>query len=646
MRALFHRIFLPAPDISLSDWADRYAVVPKTSAEPGRWRTSRAPYLREPMDAVSDPAVAEMVVMKPAQVGASVGLICNAVCYWIDVDPAPVIIVQPTQGDGEKFSKEKLQPVLEETTAIQGKVAPAKSRGGENTIRNKQFDGGWIGIIGAESPRELRSRSASRIIFDERDAYPRSSDEEGDPSGLGEKRLITFANAFSLTISTPLIKGESPTEAKYLASDQRKYFVRCPHCEYEQILEWGNRDSDYGVKWERGVVDEEYIYQPGDVVEGDEWHRPSTAAYECRSCHVLIEEHHKPRMVREGRWIAQKPGAVIRGYHWNALISLFPGAAWSAIAREFLQVRKDPEKLQVWVNTVLAETWEEKAEKIEVSGLEARAEEWWDTEENRVEVPMGVGILTAFADVQADRVEVLINGWGANEESWMIAHQRMYGDVQADPTIWARLEALRTRLYHHEGGARLRIAAFGIDSGDGQRTNAIYDWVRPRQGAGVWATKGQPERQKEPIRVPLKPDKNGIRRVDIGTYPMKATVFGRLKLQIQAGRPLPEGYMHFRARDPDWHNGADAEFFAQFGREKLVAERRPNGHWVKVYKRTGPNEAIDLEVGNLAMLHVLGPDVRAGLGAYAEQLRNYTPGRQVSMTPARKRRVVKKGVKV
>src|SRR5690606_20334068 len=202
------------------------------------------------------------------------------------------------------------------------------------------------------------------------------------------------------------------------------------------------------------------------------------------------------------------------------------------------------------------------------------------------------------------------------------------------------------RLYQHEGGAKLRIAAFGVDSGDGQRTNAIYDWVRPRQGSGVWATKGQPERQKEPIRVALRPDKQGIRRVDIGTYPMKSTVFGRLRLQLEPGKPTAPGYIHFRARDHEWHNGADAEFYAQSGREKLVPERRPNGQWVKIYKQLGPNEAIDLEVGNLAMLHVLGPDVRKRLAAFVEQLRTYKPGRQVSMTGNRKRRVVKRGVRV
>ncbi len=606
METLFNRVFRPAPTISLSAWADKHAVVPSTSAEPGRWRTSRTPYLREPMDAISDPTVQEMVVMKPAQVGATVGLIGNAITYWIDVDPAPVMIVHPTQAEGEKWSKEKLQPILDDTERVQDKVA-TRARDGDNTIRNKKFDGGWLGIIGAESPRELRSRSAPRIIFDERDAYKRSSGEEGDPAALAAKRTLTFPNAFILTISTPLEKGESPTEELFNRSDQRRYFVRCPHCQEEQVLEWGDQNTAFGVKWERELVGEKVV------------HKPETAAYLCRHCRTLIEEHHKPQMVMTGRWIAQNPGAKIRGYHFNALISLFPGASWSAIVEEFLAARADPNKLKVWVNTVLAETWEERSEKVDTDSLADRTQLWRDSEGKRIEVPGGVGVLTAFVDVQKDRVEMLVVGWGKEEVSWMVAHHRIYGDVQVDPTVWQRVDALRQREWRFESGARRRIMAMGVDAGDGQRVNEVYDYVRPRQGEGVWATKGQPARQAEPIRILKKRDRHGIQRVDIGTHPMKITLFSRLALQLLPGKSTPKGYMHLLGPDPEWHNGGDREFYEQFGREKQIP-KLVKGRLVHEFRATGRNEAIDLWVGNLAMLHVLGPAVRDSLGAWAEEI--------------------------
>jgi phage terminase large subunit GpA-like protein len=609
MRKVFEETFRPSPRLTLSEWADRYGVVPNTSAEPGRFRLSRVPYLREPMDAISDPTVREMVVMKPAQVGATVGLIGLPITYWIDVDPAPVIVVQPTQEEAEKWSKEKLQPVLEDTKRIQGKIAPQTSKSSDNTIRYKKFAGGWIGIIGAESPRGLRSRSAPRLFFDERDAYATSAGEEGDPAALAEKRTLTFPNAFICTISTPIKKG-GPTSRLYEMSDKRRYYVKCPHCGHEQVLRWGGPDEPYGIKWEKEEV------HPGEFV-----HRPETVYYLCEKNACVIEERHKTRMVLEGRWIAENPGAAIRGYHFNALISLFPGASWARLVAEFLRSKDDPLLLQVFYNTVLAEPWEEKTgQEVDPNSLAARVEEYRDPEGHLVEVPMGVGLLTAFADVQHDRIEVLIRGWGDREESWMVAHHRLYGDTSL-PQVWQQLDALRKRVYVHESGAKMRIHVLGVDSGDGSRTNEVYDYVRPRQTEGVWATKGQPSRQREPIKKSAKPNKQGIRLVHIGTHPMKATLFARLRLTWDPDRPVPFGYMHFRAANPEWHNGADAEFYAQFGREEPRRKRLPNGDWVVEWKKKGANEAIDLEVGVLAMLHVLGPAVRNNLGQLAEMVR-------------------------
>lgn len=522
------------------------------------------------MDAVSNPDIPEMVLMKCARVGFTEGVIGNGIGYYIDQDPAPILVVQPSDEDAEDWSKRKLAPMLRDTPRLANRVADARSRDSDNTIKSKTFPGGSLKITGATSPKGLR-RTDTRIAFlDEVDGYPPSAGAEGDPVSLARRRLTTFWNRKLILGSTPTLKGISRIEKALDESDQRSYHVPCPHCGRFQVLRWGGPNESYGIKWE------------------DE--KPQTAAYLCESCGALIEEAEKPAMVAQGRWVAKHPERSIPGWHLTALVSLFDGARWPVLVDEWLTAKDDPERLKVFVNTVLGETWEIRGEGVSPESLAARAEQYPE------EVPAGAGLLTSGVDVQADRLEVEIDGWGMEEENWMVAHHRLYGDPSQEE-VWQRLESILTRPYKHELGATIRIRACVIDSGF--RTGEVYRFVRPRQHRNVWASKGLDERGKAPLSRATRANRDGVKLFTIGTVAMKDTLFSRLRIQ----RPGPR-YMHFCAQTDD---GADAEYFAQLGAEKAVIEKvrgRPIRRYVQVRTR---NEAIDLKVLNLAALAALFP---------------------------------------
>lgn len=616
--AVFARTFREASRLTVSEWAECHRVLSKeTSAEPGPWRNGRVPYLVEIMDSLSDPEVTEVVVVKSRRVGFTDGVIGNGVGFFVHQDPSPILILQPTEGDAGDWSKKQLAPLLRDTSVLAEVMPEAKSRDSKSTILDKAFPGGLIAVRGAHSPRNLRRLTARVVFFDELSAMLPTA--EGDAVKLGEGRADTFPNRKLVKGSTPGVAGRCRITRDFERSDQRRYFVPCPHCEHEQVLEWGGPDESHGIKWEQEPAPEGYEAQPGEILRGEMIHRPATAHYVCESCAAVIEERAKPDMVSRGRWIATNPGAPVRGYHLNALVSLISDKArWSSLVEMWLEAQDDPSALQVFVNQMLGETWEEFDDKAQVDpeSLEARAQLYVDARGHRIEVPKGVGLLTGFADVQHDRIEVLILGWGAREESWMIAHHRLHADT-SQPEVYAQCDAIRTRAYRHESGRELRVMAFGIDSGDGARTGEIYAYVNAHRHEGVWATKGRDYRQSEPVKKSRT--REGMPLLNIGTHTLKARLFARLTARADAEGSPPFGWLHFRGRDPEWHNGADAEFYAQFGREKPRRKRLTNGVWVTEWIKTGPNEAIDLYVGNFAMLDLLGPTWKAELGRLAEE---------------------------
>lgn len=578
------------------------------------------PYLREPMDAFSDPTVERIVVMKGAQLGATEALVNNVVGYFIDLDPSPILVVQPSDGEAQKFSKEKLAPMLRDTPALAKKVHESKSRDSDSTILSKSFRGGHLGITGAQSPLGLRSRTRRVALFDEVDGYPASAGSEGDPVMLGEKRTNTFWNRKIGLLSTPTIKGVSRIEKAFEDSDQRKFFIACPHCAHEQVLIWGGKDKngkklDYGIKWEPG--------------------RPDTAHYVCESCLGRIEETDKAQLVRAGRWIPQNPGHSTRGYWMNSLISLFDGARWPKLVEEFLAVKHDPIRLRVFVNTVLAETWEDAGQEVDAHVLFDRAASYV------AQVPAGVGVLCRGVDVQGDRLEVAVWGFGAGEETWPIETEIIIGDPSiplSNPNSpWRILDEHIMRSYTHESGAEIKARITLVDSG-GHHTAEVYEYGRKRRGNNVYASKGS-SIAGHPIVKPVPHKHAQLTLVHVGVFAAKETFLSRLAKITEEG----PGYVHI----PDW---MDQEHFEQLTAEKLFSKLiggRPKRVWLKKRDR---NEQLDLFVLAYAGLHQLGPAVRKQLPALAAALNAFKkpdPAAPSGNAPAAKgmqRRILSRGV--
>ena len=321
------RLVAPPPKLKVSQWADLERVLSAEScAEPGKWRTIRAEYQRGMMDAISDSKVETVTLMTAARVGKT-EIINNILGRYIDNEPCPILSVNPTVEMAEAWSKKYFAPMIRDTPILREKVREAKTRDANNTILEKSFPGGYIAMAGANSPSGLASRTIMIVILDEIDRFPPSAGTEGDPVDLAKKRAETFTYRKKfIQTSTPTIKGVSRIEQEWNQSDQRHYYVPCPECNYFQVLEWKQ------IKFEKDHIEDVF--------------------YECEKCQAKITESDKPRLIRLGEWRPSQPLIIKHvGFHLNALYS--PWISWEEIVRKFLNAKKRPETLKVWINTML-----------------------------------------------------------------------------------------------------------------------------------------------------------------------------------------------------------------------------------------------------------------------------------------------------
>ncbi len=559
-------------DLTVSEWADTHRVLSgKASAEPGPWRTDRTPYLREPMDCLSTTSPVQRVVMQFAAQTGKTESGANWLGYIIHHAPGPLLMVQPTVDMAKRLSKQRLESLISETPALAERIAPARSRDSGNTMFSKEFPGGIMILTGANSATGLRSTPCRYIFLDEVDAFPHDVDGEGDPVTLAERRSTTFSRRKILLTSTPTVKDFSRIESEFLLSDQRRYFVPCPHCEHMQWLKWSQ------MKWDEG--------------------NPETAQYECESCGERFSESHKTQLLTAGEWRPTAPGdGRTAGYHLSALYSPLGWKSWAEIVDDFLKSKGDAPRLKTWVNTVLAETWEDDyAAKISAETLVERTELY----EPRV-VPEKAVVLTAGVDVQDNRLAVSVWAWGREEEGWLVDHQEIYGDPSG-PELWKQLDQLLLQPFPHAVGNPLRPDVICIDSG-GHFTGEVYQYARERRAYGVIAIKGASQRGKSPIGKGSKVDinwkgkalKKGAEVFSVGTDTIKTTLYGRLR----HNDPGP-GYLHF-------HNQLEVSYFEQLTAEKQVMRFHrgfPIREWVK--KPNARNESTDTMVYAYAGLHRL-----------------------------------------
>jgi phage terminase large subunit GpA-like protein len=562
--------FAPPPRLSVTAWSDAHRRLPtKGAGEPGPWRTERTPFLGEVMDCLSTDHPAKRVVfIKSVQVGATECL-NNVVGWFIDTQKAPMMVVQPTLDMAERWSKQRLASMIEDCPSLRAKIAPARARDSGNTTLLKEWPGGVMVVSGANSGASLRSMPARYILLDEVDAYPMALEGEGDPIKLAEARATTFPRRKVFLISTPTIESLSRIHKEWLASDQRRYHIACPHCGHQQHLVWDN------LRWPDG--------------------KPELAIYHCAGCGAGIEEHHKTVMLLHvsmggtAEWIATNPERATPGFHINALYTpLGLGLTWGELANEWDEARRDPERQKTFINLRLGEVVADPNEKLDADDLASRAGGY-----KIREVPPGCLAITVGVDVQKDRFAIVYLGHGRGGALWVLD----YNELPADPTTdagWQALDAVLTAPLVNSRGVSMKPLMTAIDSG--YLTDNVLAYTRERQRRGVIAVKGASTYGKPIINRPSKLDvtvrgrtiKHGAEGWLVGGDTAKGFIFNRLT--SDAKHAPHDRLVHFA-------EGLDASFYSQLTAEIWDPNKRK---WIKVRPR---NEALDTMVYAVAAAH-------------------------------------------
>lgn len=577
----------PPPRLTVSEWADAKRFLPETSSAKGaRWRTSLTPYLRGIMDVVHEPGVRKVALRKCAQVGGSEAL-HNILGYFIEHDPCPMLLVHPTVDVAEEWSKERLADMLRTTPAI-GSVI----RQDESTLAFKLFPGGYLALGGANTPNTF-ARRAARIGFgDDVSRWPPVVGEEGDPSDLLENRTTTFDDPLVFLVSTPTLKHDR-IDTLYERSDRRRYMVTCPVCGHEDWITWSDK-----AHFRVGFDDRD----------------PSTARLECPSeefggCGAHLDESDRRVMIADGTWQptaeAQETGLV--GFHLPAMVSTF--ISLSQLVSKWLNASaKGKESLRVFINTMLAEGWEDRGARMEAHTLMSRREDYGEG----IEVPAGASLLTCGVDVQVDRFELQVVAWGMADERWVVDWRAIPGDPKQPETRASLLEAL-SRKYAHALGPLVPIRSTCIDSG--YATEEVYDFVLAHQARRFYATKGFAGKSGEPIVGKPSEKRYGRASRPVRLYPINVD---DAKSDVLASLAQPTSgpcAMHFSIR----LDTINEEFFAQLCAEHRETRYNKSGiatHSVWVQDRER-NEGFDTAVLALAARRLANPNIRQDLETIA-----------------------------
>lgn len=589
------KVLAPPPKLTVSEWADRYRKLsPESSSEPGQWRTDRAPYQREIMNAVNDPGVETVVVMSSAQVGKT-EILNNIIGYFIDYDPSPILLMMPTLDLAQSYSKDRLAPMIRDTPALRRKVKDPKSRDSDNTLLHKKFPGGHITLVGANSPSGLSSRPIRIVLADEVDRFPFSSGSEGDPLSLAAKRTKTFWNRKKVYVSTPTIKDASRIEAEYEDSTMEQWCLPCPSCGHYQPLAWAQ------IRFEDVTME----------------------CVKCKERHTEFEWKEQ-----EGKWIPRKEHPNKRGFHLNALAS--PWERWENIIADFKEAKaKGPEVMKVWVNTTLGETWEDHSDNTDEETLLKRRERY------NAELPDGVLVLTAGVDVQDDRLEVEVVGWGVGKESWGIEYKIFYGDPGQE-VVWYQLDEYLSKEFSFANGEKLGISCTCVDTG-GHFTTEAYKFCKPREHRRIFAIKGVGGMGKPLIGKASRNNRERVALFPIGVDTGKELVITRLKIEFEG-----PGYCHFPI-EPE--KGYDEAYFKGLTSEKRVIKYHKGRPRIEWHKKSGvQNEPLDLRNYATAALEILNPNLEL-LKERNQTGKIYQQHQKMTGAPKKRRRVISKGVK-
>lgn len=535
------KLLKPAPDLTIGEWADKYRVLSKESAaESGKWSTARTPYMKEIYNCLTDSETESVTIMSSAQVGKT-EMLLNILGRYMHLDPCSILFVQPTVEDAKAFSKERVEPMIRDTKVLRQLVKKANKRA-EGTVQGKMFPGGFVRFVGANSPSGLASRPIRITLLDEVDRFPGSAAEEGNPVELAEARTTTFFNRKMLRVSTPTDESTSKIKVLFLQGSQEEWCLACPHCGEYQPLKW------------------EYIREEQENI-----------MMECQHCGILeTEEQWKKNNQITGKWIAKFPNEnKHRSFHMNALAS--PWRTWKELYEMFLNVKNDELRMRTFTNTVLGETFVlHLEEQLDYEALFERREEYG------AELHNNIRFLTAGVDVQDNRLEVLVVGWGYGYESYAVQYRDFPGNPGKEE-VWIKLDEFLKKKFEYKNGKSIPIACTLIDSG-GHHTASVYKYVYGKAKRNIFAIKGQGGNGVNILNGFRKTTKRGVPSINLlslGVNALKDLIYSRLT--ILEG----EGTCHF---PKDSLKGFGIDFF-----KGLTAE-------VKVKKMTSKGEKIEWEI--------------------------------------------------
>lgn len=578
------QILKPKPTLSGSEWADEYYFLSaESSAVPGKWKTH--PWQVEPLDAMTDQICQTVVIMKPTRVGYT-KMLGAVACYYIHQRPSVQLHYQPNADEAKGFAEDEFEPTVRDNKVIAELIETPNIRGRvkkEKTIK-KLYPGGYAEFLGAESDRNFNRRTARVVSGDELDTWKKEAGKAGDTVITMMRRTSDFwdrknilggkpiGDAYNPEEEDDLTDGVSVVDYWFKKGTQEHRHLPCPHCEHYQHFEF----EDF--EWDKDKD------ANGKTIK----HYPETVHVKCKKCGEKIFDKHKRWMDKRGKWVAENPDAFknkIRSFHIWAMLSYSPNVTWPDIVKEFLDAKKSRLKLKTFYNEVLARTWEEDYEKVNINDWEDRKEFYG------VQVPEGVLVLTFGADTQDDRIECEVIGWGANEESWSIEYKVFHGDT-SKPEVWQRFDEFLLKTYMHDNGGLMRVYCGGLDTG-GHRAKEAYAFCKARFGRRVFAFKGA-KAVDAPIapRLATRTNMAKVPLYQIGVNQVKDVIHSHLTTEVEGA-----GYMHF----PD-----DEEYSEEYFKQLTAEKRGKDGRWKKTRAR---NEALDVRVYGYASLFVAGIDL-------------------------------------
>lgn len=573
----------PLPKTSVSNWADNHRMLSSgISAEPGKWKTSRAPYQKDIMNAFTEPGIHRVVVKSSSQIGKS-DMMNNVIGRFAHLDPCAIMMIQPTIDMAQDYSKTRIAPMIRDTKVLNNLFYDVKSRDANNTILSKVFPGGRLIMCGANSPAGLASRPIRILLADEVDRFPDSAGTEGDPVDLAAKRMTTFWSSCMGLFSTPTNEGSSRIDEEYLAGTQEEWQHKCPNCGEYHLLRHIDMTVDYKeIKTPSG--------KKTVIVNDVKWR--------CPHCGFSFSE--KEMKQTPQKYISRNADALkngIRSFFVNGFTS--PWMTWSKIMREWLEAKGDPEREKVIMNTVFGESYKQKG-AFEDEQIFLRRRESYGAE-----LPNGVLLLTAAIDTQDNRLEYEVVGWGKEEECWGIRKGIVLGAPNQDRT-WKEIDNILDKTYHFADGKGLKVVRTFIDSG-GHYTSDVYNYCQKNFHKQRFAIKGRGGPGIPLIYKIAKANNAKAPLILLGVDDGKQQIMDRLS--IDSPGPL---YFHFPQDEgiKELSNrGYDDLYF-----KGIISEHK------KVYKRNGVlrevwettknvrNEPLDLRNYNLACMKSLKPD--------------------------------------